>query len=120
MALGPMNNLSRISELLSLSADCQDWGIENSDGSRLVEFIEFAENLVPENTWELEGVIELVMESFEDVSEGQQVNTALRDRMVQLVRARGSDFPVTLAHWRSHYSSVNWRFMSIIHEALGA
>ena len=115
-----MNKLSRISEMLSLSADCHDWGIENSNGSRLVEFIEFAENLVPENTWELEGVIELVMESFEEVSERQQVNTALRDRVVQLVRARASDFPVTLAHWRSNYSSANWRFMAIIHEALGA
>ncbi len=109
-----MNKVERIAKALGLPDSGQDWGIEHADAARLLEFVEFAEALNPENAWEMEAMAELVLQSAEEAMESGSMSEALRQRVVGFLRAHGSAFPLTLAQWSANDTNDCWHSQSLL------
>jgi len=112
-----MNTVERIAKALGLPDSGQDWGIEHADSARLLEFVEFAEALNPENDWEMEALAELVLQSAEEAMESGSMTEVLRQRVVGFLRVHGSSFPLTLAHWSAYHEDDGWHSRSLLIES---
>jgi len=112
-----MNKVERIAQALGLPDSGQDWGIEHSDSSRLLEFVEFAEALQPKNSWEMEAMAELVLQSAEEAMESGSMTEAVRQRVVGFLHVHGGAFPLALAHWSAFDHSDGWLSKSLLRAA---
>ena len=89
----------RLSTLLDLRRESQDWGIANADPQRVLEFIRFFREHDVQHPWELEALAELILASFNDaLLQGTACGT-YQDAVETFLADHRSRFPVTFGYW---------------------
>jgi hypothetical protein len=108
--------LELVSKQLGLVPYPQDWGIANADPSRLEEFLAFYDAYVAEDSFELEALAELILQSAEDAMVADELEKPMRLRLLKFIADHGQDFPDTLEYW-SELEEDDWQVPGLIREA---
>jgi len=88
-----------LSKALGLQRYDQDWGICNADPTRVIEFIEFYNQHIPENPWELEALAELILASADDGCSDGTFSESIKSIVRCFVKDRQKEFPHQWAYW---------------------
>ena len=110
-----MNPQTRLSLALGLSAEGQDWGIEQADSERLVEFIEFAQAHEAHVPFEHELLAELVLQSAQEKLEKSALSEHERGLLVAYINRRRLDFPLSWQYWTSLPGS-EWKISEFLQQ----
>jgi len=105
------NWINKLSDALNLNREMQDWGICNSDPTRISEFMQFFETNIPDHSWENEALAELIFQSIEEaIEEGISFDL---EAFIFFVRTHKTKFPSTMEYWMSLTES-NWRLLKYL------
>ena len=91
--------LKKLSRDLSLEPYDQDWGICNSDSSRLGEFLEYYRINQVQHPWEPEALAELIFQSAEDAVHAGELSKTLQSELIEFISNNSEQFPLTAAYW---------------------
>jgi hypothetical protein len=97
----PKELLLDLCRTLGLLYESQDWGIANADPDRVVEFIVFYEGATYLSPTQQHEMGELIIASMNDDLEEGFVDPTVRDKFVDFVAARRSEFQVVVNYWAS-------------------
>jgi hypothetical protein len=111
------DRLELLSKQLGLIPYSQDWGIANADASRLDGFLDFYDSHIPDDSFELEVLAELIFQSAEEAIAIGGLESVDVGRLASFIRKNQSSFPQTLEYWRN-LESGNWRLPTLIRETL--
>ena len=89
-----------LSEALQLNPHFdQDWGIRNSDASRVLEFIAFYNSWEVVHTYEPEALAELIFESFNDLLLADNQEEGDVDVLLGFIVKNSASFPLAMEYW---------------------
>ena len=91
--------IENLSSALGLIKYDQDWGICNSDSSRITEFISFYEQRVPEHPWEPEALAELIIASTNDGYHDATLSETTKAIVRGFLQGHRLEFPFQWAYW---------------------
>ena len=90
----------RLSEALQLNHHFdQDWGICNSDASRVLEFIAFYNSWDVVHAHEPEALAELIFESFNDLLVAGNQEEGDVDVLLGFIAKNSASFPLAMEYW---------------------
>ena len=95
------NWVTKLSADLGLDLRGQDWGIENADPQRIIEFITYYRTNTKDEEWESEALAELIFQSFEEACESGSASEEEKCAVLEFAAAYSEEFPHTLNYWRS-------------------
>ena len=110
--------IEKLSTSLGLEQFEQDWGICNSDPTRVAEFMSFFRSNVPDHPWEPEALAELIFQSMNDALELSEVASSLRDDFCSFISSNWQAFPHTIKYWHSLSGNEEFPVTQLIREAL--
>lgn len=96
-----VNWTETLSHVLGLERYGQDWGICNADPTRVIEFIEFYKQHIPQHPWEQEALAELILASADDGCRNGTLSESIKSIFRSFVKDRHMEFPHQWAYWSS-------------------
>ncbi|MDT4329300.1 hypothetical protein ACQE3E_07215 [Methylomonas sp. MED-D] len=110
-----MNWQRELNSLLGLRSEGQDWGIENSDPSRVIELIEFFEQHVSSHPWEPEALAELIIQSAQEGLESGSLTEEEKVKFKSFFAEHRHFFPVTSSYWLG-LNEFEWQIVRLLRE----
>ncbi|MEQ9278836.1 MAG: hypothetical protein RLN83_05020 [Balneola sp.] len=112
-----MKNLKKFSGELGFDFEVsqQDWGIENADPKRVVEFISYYESFEKLTEKESGDLAQLIFQSAEEHLQ-ENYDEAVRTKVLNFIQAHNSEFPLEFGYWKSLDPKV-WTISSLINES---
>ena len=112
-----MSWATRLNAALDLHSEGQDWGIENADANRVMEFIAFYEQHAPVQPWDLEALAELILQSTQEALEAHILSNEQQAAVSTFFAKNRAAFPHTAQYWLSLNPS-EWASAHLIRQAV--
>jgi hypothetical protein len=109
----------RLSQLYNLSPFEQDWGICNSNGERVGDFITLFLKHEEEDPWEWEELADLVFESANDAIENGTLTDEQEAQVILIVAEHKEKFPNQLKYWLEFSNEIDYPVKKLISRGNG-
>ncbi len=107
-----MNNIYKeikeVSEDLHLNFETQDWGIINSNPSRLKEFIDYRLSLKQISTSLRYELLELIIASFNEAMLENSINSDLENELQKVLDLDAEICETVIQYWKSIYDKTTY------------
>jgi hypothetical protein len=106
----------KLNTALNLQSDGQDWGIENSDPNRVMDFLAFYESHKPAHSCECEALADLILQSSQEAIEARHLSDEQQKSVVSFFTKYRAEFPLAAAHWLS-LNQTEWAISELLNHA---